>query len=58
MVWRLPGIQTPLPASVAILLLPFILAPQQPVLVKADDHGNPPVASVVPVDENTVVDSP
>lgn len=58
MVWRLPGTQTPLPASVVILLLPFILAQQQPLLVRADDrHGDPPMASVVQADQN-IVDAP
>lgn len=52
MVWRLPGTHSPLPASVVLLLLPFILAPQQPPFVQADDHGDPPMASVVPADQN------
>lgn len=42
--WRLPGARSTLPASVALLLLPALVAPQQP-----QDHQDAPSAVSVPV---------
>ncbi|KAJ5670814.1 Serine/threonine-protein kinase ppk4 [Penicillium maclennaniae] len=42
--WRLPGARSTLPASVALLLLPFLVAPQQ-----LSDHDSSTSRSSVPV---------
>ncbi|KAJ5638925.1 Serine/threonine-protein kinase ppk4 [Penicillium herquei] len=47
--WRLPGAQSTLPASVALLLLPVLVAPQQhPELYDSASHVSVPLAAGEP----------
>lgn len=63
--WRLPGARSTLPASVALLLLPILVAPQQQpdihdsahISVPLDATGNPSTRNVAPVAAPPIVKS-